>query len=1024
MRIEPSKHDGREERKRKRKEREEKVKVKAKNIINNAIDIKLLLNITEIEYKQSVGRIMQTFEEEFKSASEYNIARRHFAGVINQGNVDGQWNLPVPEPIISIKRHAEFRSQRWQWNSNDHCRVYAHVKEALNTSILIDDTTDVDVLIGLLLFFAASIGGLSSKDKLQGLVTALAEDKPLSSEDDTGQVYINLRYKSYLRNKRQGDCEYTEGRWYMDALGLGLAEKILRSNDKETVLVSLQKDDRLINCINKSIKFCGVDDYKYKTLAAFCKVAPVILENTPEIECSELLFEYMVGRVKSVALNHAHYGSFISNPRKPDDVYDFIKFKNKSRSKSQGVRQYISTGEIYNSISRALTKKVKKLTKDELVKRLHELDKSKWPWFAILLVDFYLNKLETTAQEPSSIRTFHGTLSSLFLYNMDEIDNKSVVEDELLDHYEKLVDKKKTQNSKHQFWRLITHIQAFAESEDILPVIEDMPKFRKNGQFVRAGIISEQAFLILRQCIREMTGLDPASKQSLEMMVIMAYRTGMRIGELVKAKVKDIEISEEMWCLIRENEYGTNKSFSAKRKLPVKVLLCGNEKELFKQYLGQRRALCDGTNELLFSIDGASYIPWDSSEVSALISRMLRDITGNNDYTFHHLRHSAISRLHLIFEEEWSLVERLSSYSEMQAREIRDFILGKGTVKKEKYWELACLGGHESPDTTLRVYCHFCDLIISERIRRANFHFSITALRQLTSLTSNKLSRIVKSANATADKIPAVSVYPHISKLVDNYCKTEKTVSDAKIELEDEESIQSKGPSITVCHKLLSDLQKGLSVPVCVNKYGVDEAMIEKWRVNSLKIAKIETNSGKSRHVSVARQEKSKKVFLPAKPLRFEEQLEAGKIAQHLRTIFKDEKENIRVVIDYFLKNCTTSSSAIFFERKSILKKMIALLEGVIKKTRWKLIIKRPIWQSEDKVREYWSSTGIKDIEFNREFYKGKNNFTYGKAALHLKHPIEKKILEENQRFKKYTSSVMSYVFSMIAIMTFDKDMV
>ncbi|MEZ5495219.1 MAG: tyrosine-type recombinase/integrase [Gammaproteobacteria bacterium] len=62
-------------------------------------------------------------------------------------------------------------------------------------------------------------------------------------------------------------------------------------------------------------------------------------------------------------------------------------------------------------------------------------------------------------------------------------------------------------------------------------------------------------------------------KRMMISIFIILYRTGLRVGEVLKIKLKDIEISDEFWIDIRENNKGDNKTYSSLRRIPLGILL-------------------------------------------------------------------------------------------------------------------------------------------------------------------------------------------------------------------------------------------------------------------------------------------------------------------------------------------------------------------------------------------------------------------------------------------------------------------
>jgi len=173
--------------------------------------------------------------------------------------------------------------------------------------------------------------------------------------------------------------------------------------------------------------------------------------------------------------------------------------------------------------------------------------------------------------------------------------------------------------------------------------------------------------------------------------------------------------------------------------------------------------------ELLFCRDGLPYNPWDAQQLSSLVSDLLRRISGIETYTFHHLRHTALSNLQLIAEREWELCKEFTGYSLDQIESIFCAIFGSANEYLRIYWALACFAGHNSPQTSFQSYFHFSDLIIYLRLSNSGKSLNITQCKSLTDLSSNKLTRLVKDYKRTPDLIFITDLHSTLIKKLNQW---------------------------------------------------------------------------------------------------------------------------------------------------------------------------------------------------------------------------------------------------------------
>lgn len=188
---------------------------------------------------------------------------------------------------------------------------------------------------------------------------------------------------------------------------------------------------------------------------------------------------------------------------------------------------------------------------------------------------------------------------------------------------------------------------------------------------------------------------------------IILYRTGLRVGEVLKIKLKDIEISDEFWIDIRENNKGDNKTYSSLRRIPLGILLKKEELIFLRNYFQFKLMLEKITNySLAFSLKFTPNESLSQASVSSIFRKFLSEKYALPN-VLHLLRHTAISRLYAVFTDNTKLLSIFSDYNQQETIKIQTFFNSTG---KNRYWELAKFAGHSSPLTTFATYIHFCDI--------------------------------------------------------------------------------------------------------------------------------------------------------------------------------------------------------------------------------------------------------------------------------------------------------------------------
>ncbi|OAL82811.1 tyrosine-type recombinase/integrase [Acinetobacter sp. SFA] len=268
--------------------------------------------------------------------------------------------------------------------------------------------------------------------------------------------------------------------------------------------------------------------------------------------------------------------------------------------------------------------------------------------------------------------------------------------------------------SSHQKFDLLRRFHHF---QKILFKTEDFPLYRdiQASSHPKTQIISAKVFcavLDLLPAYAERGSYDQHDAEMLKLIFTLAFRTGMRINEILGLRIKDLEGPSCTSLWIRpyrsSQQEHTLKTDSAERNIPVSTLLCSKEHDAFKDYCLSRR-LSLNKDDYLFTL-------WNSSErlsshfVSQIFSNLTSSVLPGHPYSFHTLRHSAANHLALVLNMPYELVKVFSNYSQQDYDRIRSDLL-RSTAAQDIWYILAHLLGHITPKETFKSYLHLCFII-------------------------------------------------------------------------------------------------------------------------------------------------------------------------------------------------------------------------------------------------------------------------------------------------------------------------
>lgn len=282
-------------------------------------------------------------------------------------------------------------------------------------------------------------------------------------------------------------------------------------------------------------------------------------------------------------------------------------------------------------------------------------------------------------------------------------------------------------------------------------------------QVVNANMISPRIYHAMKEYLVN-SDLDDEQKNLCLVVLSLAYRTGLRIKELIGVKVRDIadiytdehgQRIEQPQIWLRPNRYRRLKSSSASRLIPINCLLMKDELEQFTQLYRQQKRL---RRRYLFS-QGSGDQPLPSIFFSNLMKLIWDRLLGEHDFTFHSFRHTAISQLALVLSNS-PLAQVMTDYDNEQCKKVIKGVLGYH--KDQGSWfGLASYAGHLTCDTTFEYYIHTAHLLAGERLSNAHLELPITVLELVTGLDYSIIYRQDKTAyDATTKTVKLNKIRP------------------------------------------------------------------------------------------------------------------------------------------------------------------------------------------------------------------------------------------------------------------------
>ncbi|WP_201566956.1 site-specific integrase [Psychrobacter immobilis] len=455
-----------------------------------------------------------------------------------------------------------------------------------------------------------------------------------------------------------------------------------------------------------------------------------------------------------------------------------------------------------------------------------------------------------------------------------------------------------------------------------------------NRQVVKANMISPHIYNAMKEYLNSST-LELEQKRICLVILGVAYRTGMRINELIGIKVKDIsdiytdyynQKVESPKILLRPNRYRKLKSDSAKRTIPIDCLLKTDELSQFiKLYDHQKRL----RRCYLFS-QGSGDQPLPHVFFSNLMKVMWDRLLSDHDFTFHSLRHTAISQLTVVLSGS-PLAQVMTDYDVEHCDAIVKGILANNKVQGG-WFGLATFAGHLTPETTFEHYIHTAYLLAGWQLSQSNLMLPLTVFQATTGINYQIVNRQDATAyDGTTKQIQLYKLRPYLlNKLAHNQLFTLSDITKYKEDSKfsqhtnDDDLIKNEfnmKPSIFVHHKyfdviaFLEELQEinvskreGQLAEVAI-RHGISasEAILIYHRASQLFIDdRLLLGSPKG--------QKNQEILIRALDRAYQMSIEEPELLQDFVKIFSDKQNYAMSSIHFGIKDSQLKMLIVFLE--------------------------------------------------------------------------------------------------------------
>ncbi|WP_201574577.1 tyrosine-type recombinase/integrase [Psychrobacter sp. H8-1] len=764
-----------------REESKKSVKRDAKVLIKEYINQNPMQPPCELQHHYEA--INQLLEEKFDTAQNFQLARRGFLEFVRDYNKAHQ--IYLNEPVVPILATREHLTINYDWFVNgravaDSSAIMMEVwqrKRRFSVNDLVED-----------LFYCSILyGGVNDINVLKALYDWLFGERrmykinmPATDEksrvEQLAVIPLRVRDDNYGATVDDSECLHRFVDYFPDDMSLCFLYAL---KDKELNTAKIKPFNTIINDISKTLKLTN-KDIERPQHSLLIKYANYYWRQLESSLIDGALAVVKQGDIKTTGLSAdklIHYNRELINQNpKPLEWSELFSASYQSSIKTNSQSSTIN----YPSFSKNLIKELQdtlKLTRKTATSTISILKTDASQPNAQRLLSWVLSLLADTSIRLNTISKYVGCIGRDWLMlTMDE-DIDQWEGSDFEEVYEQII------QSKVKDGRRVSVLSKSSEFDDDIssgidndnagePIsylnhLKDSQKFTygrlkafhdyqrmhfdapyvyfpwgSSRQVVKANIVSPRVYHAMKEYV-QLSELEVDQKRLCLIVLTLAYRTGMRINEIIGIKVKDIrdigvingQVIEVPKVILKPNRYRRLKSSSAKRVIPIDSLFKDDELKQFIAFYYQQKRL---KRRYLFS-QGSGDQPLPSVFFSNMMKIIWDRLLITHDFTFHSFRHTAISQLALVLSGS-PLAQVMTDYDTALSDVIASAVLANNK-EKGMWFGLASFAGHLTPDTTFEYYIHTAHLLAGWQMSQVKLVIPITVFDMVTGIGYQTVNR-------------------------------------------------------------------------------------------------------------------------------------------------------------------------------------------------------------------------------------------------------------------------------------------
>lgn len=923
----------------------------------------------ELEQQDHIESFYQAIYEFIKCKAPSLVWKKYahefFRAYIKKLNSHRSNSLPLPSLTFEMKRDQPVFSMDWIEKGHQIDEIIDKLWDywilAKNCQAFSDDEIIGNIIISAMLY-----AGLNQKASLDALLEHLKDPAKIRKIEDLNILFLEPLSPSY------GD--------------LFIDEKTIRKSrnfipDQITRLWLIHFNSRNIRAVNYKIEdyleliFNKINlSFNLKTYKLLRDYANFNWMQLPKVDIDPALSQCLIENTTTCGLSEIEFEKFLH----PKFKYQQDILKDINLEKSSNVINPSYSDDIQQGLNNVITihKDLLKLIRThqtdqsidviiinyctENADKFNEYNKRIALWLISLYKptqekiqylseywEFCIIQFQKTFQEnqplaDSSIYTYYTRIAEPWLtHSLQYLDSDDDLNTILANIYRQIITNTRLANevgqpefkkSSGQTIRMLKRFHSFqqtvfkASSVELESItIQNRPRARIIGPLTYQAFMNKLNGLLAGAYIKE------NDYRLLKIIYIIAYRTGMRINEILGLRVRDIEGLTDLSIWIQK--YGSKKlgnlhqlkTDSSERKVPIYCLLKADEYRLFHSYVVEQRLLNQHNLYLFRNWNQNSKL--NRHTVTTPFRMIMNGLFKDHDYSFHSFRHTAANQLALVLNCNYiPLVKNFTDYTEEEYQTIRNGIL-RHTHGQNHWFIIAHLLGHIDPTETFKSYIHLSYLIAGHKILQyhpdinnelakkimgyvPSFNF-LNSARDSAPFNFGKYSThlakqlLSEQTNWLNDNVDDVLTEVPVNSKPHDFFEYFAGTKESKVSF----ALFYKCLNLLEIHDDPDQVSREMSLPIELVNY---------WYENAKQLGQLKSQKGNPRLFDLKKMNNFKYPLRPAMIDTTEERVVMRYFFENIQNLFEKNPNQIEVVLEIFLKRVTISHTGIHYRWKDI----------------------------------------------------------------------------------------------------------